>query len=371
MMEQGHRVIVDSYASTPLEGIERVRVEPQQPPGSDALAEGDVLVAVHRASINWVDLLMLSGQYQHMVEPPYTPGLEYSGVVAAVGCDVSSSKLSVGDRVMADAFSTGPRSTGAHQKHGGLASYAVAPAAALHPVPSELSLDQASCFFGSYETAYHVLVARGRLRQGERVLIHGASGATGLAAIQVAKRVGAEVIATGRSPTKLATVRDQGADHVVCLAREDDAPGVRSFRREVKELSGGQGVDVVFDPVGGEVSLESLRATRFGARFLIVGWAATPFVAKGKGQRGAPGANVLPTNLIMMKGLDVLGCPTAITTDRTPEIREERLRCLMQWLRAGDLSPVVGAVFPMSDVQEAMRAKWESRFVGHCVVQLR
>src|SRR5690606_6695540 len=140
------------------------------------------------------------------------------------------------------------------------------------------SLDQACNLLGNYETAYHCLVARGRVSAGETVLILGASGSTGLAAVQLAKLLGATVIATGRDDRKLAVVREEGADHVI-NTREG------AFAREVKALTGGRGVDVVYDAVGGETSIESLRCVAFGARFLIVGWASTPFVARGKGGR--------------------------------------------------------------------------------------
>ena len=140
------------------------------------------------------------------------------------------------------------------------------------------------------------------------------------------------------------------------------------FRDRVKELTGGRGVDLVYDGVGGEISRESLRCVDFGARFLIVGWASTPFVARGKGRRGAPNANVLPTNLILMKGLKVLGCPTAIHTHRDPSIRAPRLEQLMRWVREGRISPLVATSYPLSEVRAAMRAKWESQTVGGIVL---
>jgi len=145
------------------------------------------------------------------------------------------------------------------------------------------------------------------LQAGETVLIHGASGATGLAAVHIAKLLGATVIATGRFNDKLTIVKEQGADYVINCKPIEGERGVRKFRDEVKALTDGRGVNVVYDGVGGDISLESMRCVSFGARFLIVGWASTPFVAKGKGQRGAPNANMLPTNLIMIKGLKVLG----------------------------------------------------------------
>jgi NADPH2:quinone reductase len=130
-------------------------------------------------------------------------------------------------------------------------------------------------------------------------------------------------------------------------------------------------VDVVYDGVGGDLSIESLRCVRFGARYLIVGWAATPFVAKGKGQRGAPNANQLPTNLIMMKGLDVLGCPTAISTVHDPASRAPRLAQVMAWAATGQIRPLVSRRYALEDFAIAMRAKWHGEAVGGCVVQPR
>ncbi len=309
---------------------------------------------------------MTSGQYQHMPKPPYTPGLEYAGVVEWAGAEASA--VSVGDRVLVDGFTAGPRSLGAYQAYGGFASHAVAPVDAVLPIPGSLSFDQASNLLGNYETAYHCLVTRGRVQAGETVLIHGASGSTGLAAVHVAKLLGAKVIATGRSDAKLAIVREQGADHVVNTKADTPETNVRSFRDEVKALTGGRGVDVVYDGVGGDVSVESLRCMRFGARYLIVGWAATPFVAKGKGGRGAPNANVLPTNLIMMKGIDVLGCPTVISTVNDPSLRPPRLRQVLAWATEGKITPYVSHVFPLAEFKEAMRAKWRGDVVGGCVL---
>ena len=199
-----------------------LRIVPQVAPDPDTLSDHDVVIAVKHAAVGWVDLLMMSGQYQHMAKPPYTPGLEYSGAVAWVGPAVTG--LQVGDAVMIDGLLAGPRSVGAYQKWGGFASYAVAPAAAVHRLPDGWHSAQGCCFFGNYETAWHCLIARGQLQAGETVLIHGASGSTGLAAVQVAKMAGARVIATGRSPEKLAIVAEQGADVVVCTADNPARP---------------------------------------------------------------------------------------------------------------------------------------------------
>lgn len=364
-MAVGSKVVVTEYGNDPMDALERCITLVAQPKPTE-LAPDEVLVEVRSASVGWVDLLMASGQYQHMVKPPYTPGLEYSGLVAARGSAVRT--LEVGDRVLSDGFLTGPRSHGAHQTFGGFATWALAPERALMPLPDRLSFDQGCNLLGNYETAYHCLVARGRLQAGETVLIHGASGATGLAAVHTAKILGARVIATGRSESKLAEVAAEGADHTVHLRGTDGAGGGARFREQVKALTNGQGVDVVYDGVGGTLSLESLRCVRFGARFLIVGWASTPLVARGGGRRGAPNANQLPTNLMMMKGLDVLGCPTAISTTRDPSIREPRLKRIWDWVEDGALTPRSGPAFPLTELDQALRAKWTSDFVGGCVL---
>ena len=357
----GHRVLVRALGETPEEALrDHLVIEPQDPPDPAALAEDDVVIAVRSAQVGWVDLLMTSGQYQHLLEPPFTPGLEMAGEVTWVGAAVE--RVAAGDRVIVDGLKSGPRSLGRHQRWGGFASWAVAPEDAVIPLPASLDFDEGAALLGGYETAYHALIHRGRLRAGEVVLILGASGSTGLAAVQIAKLIGAEVIATGRSPEKLAVVREAGADHLVATSEA-------SLKEAVKALTGGRGVDVVYDPVGGELSLESLRCVAFGARYLIVGWAATPFVAQGRGQRGAPNANQLPTNLIMMKGLDVLGCPAVISVHRDPALRPPRLAAILRWVDEGRLRPRVAERYPLTEVHAAMRAKWESRAVGAIVLR--
>jgi NADPH:quinone reductase-like Zn-dependent oxidoreductase/2',3'-cyclic-nucleotide 2'-phosphodiesterase (5'-nucleotidase family) len=363
----GRRVVVGSFAETPLEAIAgHMSLEELPAPIPKSLTSRDVIVAIKSASVGWVDLLMTSGQYQHMAKPPYCPGLEYAGVVTWAGGDVRD--VNVGDAVLVDGLLAGPRSLGNYQAYGGFATYGVAPVEAVRRIPGGLSFDQACNLLGNYETAYHCLVTRGKLQAGETVLIHGASGSTGLAAVHVAKLLGATVIATGRSDTKLAVVKAQGADHVVNCKGAEGQAGVRAFRDDVKALTGGLGVDVVYDGVGGDISLESLRCVKFGARFLIVGWAATPFVAKGKGERGAPNANLLPTNLIMMKSLDVLGCPTVLSTVANPASRGPRLAQVWSWAEAGEIRPYVSHVYPLAEFKEAMRAKWNGEVVGGCVL---
>ena len=231
-MKPGKKVVVAEFAENPLEAIEKyMSIQDMAPPDPLTLKGHEVIISIKSVSVGWVDLLMTSGQYQHMPHPPYSPGMEYSGVVSWVGADVDPEKIAVGDRVLVDGLQVGPRSGGAYQAQGGFASYAVVPDTAVYRIPEGFSFDQACCLLSSYETAYHCLIARGRLRKGEIVLIHGASGSTGLAAVHIAKILGATVIATGRSDEKLTVVKDHGADYVINCQKHRWHPRGTTFSR--------------------------------------------------------------------------------------------------------------------------------------------
>lgn len=347
------RVIIEALGATPLTAPLRV----EDVPLPAAIGSREVLVRVESAAVGWVDVLMTSGQYQHVPEPPYTPGLEYAGVVEAIGAEVAS--VAVGDAVMADGLHTGPRSLGEHRRWGGFATHALAPEHALIAKPTALSFDEAACLLGGAETAYHALVARGRVAAGDVLLVLGASGSTGLATVSLGALLGARVIAVGRSEAKLATARAHGAAELVVIGE-----GRPSLRDQVKVLTDGRGADVVYDPVGGALSVQALRAAGFGARYLVVGWAATPLV--GRGDRDP---NVLPTNLILMKGIDVLGSPAAIAAHRDPAVRAERLPRILAWARQGKLRPEVSARFALDDAAQALAAKWSGGHAGNVVLR--
>lgn len=364
----GHRVVVTEFAEDPASAIEHhLQLTEQPAPDPAQLKPGEVLLRIRSAAVAWVDLLMTSGQYQHMPHPPYTPGMEFAGDVLAVGTDVSPAQVAVGDRVFADFMQVGPRSLGDYQHASGFATYAVLPAEAVYRIPDGLSYDEACNLLGNYETAYHALITRGQLQPGESVLITGASGATGLAAVQMAKLLGAKVIATGRSDAKLAAVQAAGADHVI-NTRTDESGAIPRFRDEVKALTGGRGVDLVYDAVGGDTTLECLRAMAFGGRLLIVGWTSTPDVARGRGQRGAPKANQVPTNILQMKSLSVMGSPAVIAVKENPAIRPPRVAQILQWVNEGKLRPHISHRFPLTAFREAMWARWRGDVLGGCVL---
>lgn len=354
----GRRALVRALASSPDQGLEQIELEPQSPPDPATLADDDVVIAVRSANVGWVDVLMTSGQYQHVPEPPYTPGLEFAGEVAWCGAGVKG--VQVGARVIADGLETGPRSLGDHRRWGGFASWAVVPSRAVLPLPDDWSFDEGACLLGGVETAYHALEHRARVQPGEAVVVLGATGSTGLAAVALAKLQGAQVIAVGRNAAKLEHARTAGADHCVAVG----APGAPRLRDEVKRILGGRGADVIYDPIGGDASVEGLRAAAFGARFLVVGWSSTPLVG-----RGGREANTLPTNLILMKGIDVLGSPAVIAAHRDRSIRAERLARILAWAKGGALRPHIGAVYEMDRLRGALHAKWGSEHPGNVVLR--
>lgn len=355
MLPEGRRYVFTALGKDPLEAIaHHGQLVNEAAPDPSRLAEGEVLLQVHAANVGWVDLLMAAGQYQHVPTLPFTPGLEFAGEVVALGPKVET--VQVGAKVIADGLLTGPRSLGPHRDQGGFSTYARAPAAALIPLPSGYTMDQGACLLAGAETAYHALVIRGGLQRGETALILGATGSTGLAAVSLAKHLGAQVIAVGRSLPKLAVAAPKGADHLVALG--DGAP---PLKEQVKELTHGRGADLIYDPVGGALSVEALRAAAFGARFVVVGWASTP-----QAGRGDHAPNALPTNLILMKSLNVLGSPAAISAHRDPAMRAARLQAILA--AAPALVPHVDATFPIEEVAQALSAKWSGRHPGNLVL---
>ncbi len=349
------------------DAVENVlHLEDMPAPDPAALKPNEVIVAVKSCSISYVDLLMMSGQYQHMVPLPCTPGMEYAGVVTAAGKNVT--RFKVGDTVLSDIMLTGPRSKGDYQANGGWASFAVAPETALHAIPRGFSFDQACNFLYGYETAYYAFANRGKLQPGETVLINGASGVTGMAAVQMAKIFGAQVIATGRSLDKLAPVKAFGADHVIATSEPGNPGAVRKFRDEVKALTGGEGAHMVFDTVGGQLAIECLRALRFAGRHLIIGGAGNTNVAKGHGQRGSANADQFPTNIIQMKGLYVMGSPMAIHAQRDPSTRTERMEKINAWANEGKITPYVSHASSLENFRDAMRARLKGSVIGGCVL---
>ena len=362
----GVRAVVSELADDPVQGIHQLRLEEMSVPDVRTLPEDAVVVAVSHCAVHWVDCLMVAGQYQQAPPLPYTPGMEYTGSVLTPG----NSALSVGDEVLvADMINAGPRSYGAYQAYGGFATYSVAPAIAVRKIPENLSSAETATLSGAYETAYHALVHCGDIQPGQTALIHGATGATGLAAVQICSALGVNTIISGGAEDKLDVVEAQclGTGRVIGRHnyRAEGANLVADVKNAVKS------VDLVYDTVGGlDLARNSLKVLKFGGVFCIVGWTSTPFAGGGRG-RGADHstANTIPTNLMMMKGARVIGCPVAIHTRLQPSIRVPRLKMIDDLVGRGLIKPHVSHEFPLSDIKEALLAKWNRKVVGGCVVR--
>jgi len=303
---------------------------PARPPGP-----GEVAVSVRAAALNFPDLLMTRGGYQHKPEVPFTPGMEGAGIVEAVGDGVTDWRA--GDAVCFNNFV------------GAIAQRAVMPAAALEPVPPGWDWASAAGWRVGAMTAYVSLVTRGALRAGETLLVHGATGGMGAAAVQLGAHLGATVIATGTDPGRLEQLRALGATHL--LSSRGDFP------EQVKALTGGRGADVIYDPVGGDVFDRSTKCIAFGGRLLVVGFAAGRIPT-------------LAANHVLIKVYSVVGVRAGEWLRRRPEeapgIRAEIRRLAAE----GVFRPLVGARFALADAPEALHALVRRAAPGKIVVEI-
>ncbi|MBT6275095.1 MAG: NADPH:quinone oxidoreductase family protein [Chromatiales bacterium] len=294
--------------------------------------EGEVGVALEAWGVNFVDVLMVAGGYQLKPPLPFVPGLEAAGQVNSLGEGVSGLKL--GDRVIVG------------MRPGAFAEQVVVPVKATMPVPAGMSMEQGACFRSAFQTAYHGLVQGGRLQPGETALIHGASGGMGMAAVQVAKRLGATVVATAGSLSRLEVAKQFGADHVVSYADGN-------FRDQVRDLVGG--VDVVFDPVGGDVFDESMRCLNWGARLVIVGFTS------GRAAEAR-------TNHVLIKGASVVGIRAGEFSRRNPEIGRANQKVIWEWAEQGLISSHVSHRFALENIAAAMEVIQNREVVGRVVL---
>jgi NADPH:quinone reductase len=289
------------------------------------LAAGQVRVAVRAAGLNYPDVLMVAGKYQHKPSLPFVPGMEAAGDVIELAPGVT--EFSVGDKVML---------------RGGFTEEVVAAVRDLKRMPSTFDYAQGATFLTGHGTAYYGLIDRAQLKPGETLLVHGAAGGVGLAAVELGKAYGATVIAVASSEEKRAVAKARGADHVLSSGE--------SFREKVKELTDGRGADVVFDPVGGKVFEESLRCINWGARLVIVGF--------------LDGIGVAQTNLVLIKNASVLGIRAGEAVRRDPALGPPRQRDLMRLAEEGRISPNVSHRLPLERWAEAMRLLIDRKAIG-------
>ncbi len=302
---------------------------------SKPLAVGQVRVAVRAAGINFPDILMAAGQYQLKPELPFTPGMEAAGDVVEVAGDVSG--VTVGDKVIVKL------------RHGGYADEVVVTPAQLTPLPRSFDYAEGATFLAAHGTAYHGLIDRAKLQPGEVLLVHGAGGGVGLAAVEMGRLLGATVIAAASSEEKLAIARARGADHLLLYAREP-------FRDAVKRLTDGRGADVVFDPVGGQIFEDSVRCINWDARLLVVGFTG--------------GIGLARTNLLLIKGASVLGVRAGEAVRKNPALGEARLRALLAWAEEGRIRPNISHRLPVGDFAKAMRLLIDRKAIGRVALMM-
>lgn len=306
-----------------------VREVPTPTPGP-----GQVLVRVCAASVNFPDLLMTRGEYQFKPPLPFTPGLDLAGEVAALGQGVSG--FSVGDPVVGGA------------RLGGFAQYAVLDAEALKPRPDRLSYAQAAAYGAAYLTAYVALVRRARIEPGDWVLVHGAAGGVGLAAVDLAKALGARVIAASASDDKLAAIQALYAPDAVVNV-------TGGFRDQVKAITGGRGADIIYDPVGGDIFDESVRCIAFDGRLLVIGFTSGRIPT-------------ISANMPLIKGFSVMGVRAGEYGRQFPEKGRENGETVWRMANEGVISPHVHAELPLERWREAFDLLAERKVVGKAVI---
>jgi NADPH2:quinone reductase len=296
---------------------------------SPQVGEGQVKIALKARGVSFTDVLMIAGQYQVKPELPFIPGGEASGEIIELGPGVEGFKP--GDRVLSA---------------GGFAEETVQPASRILRLPDGVSFEAAASFRSNYATAYYGL-QRGRLQAGDTLLVHGAAGGVGLAAVDVGKLFGARVIATASSEAKLAVCGELGADHLI-----DYSDG---FRDRVKELTGGRGADVIYDPVGGDVFEESMRCIAPFGRILVVGFTSgRPALAK--------------TNHLLVKDAEVIGFTIGGLSRHDPSWADRNLRTLLAWLGSGRIHPYYSHTLPLERAADALKLVTERKVIGKALL---
>ena len=299
----------------------------------------EVQIKIMACAVNFPDLLMIQGKYQFKPPLPFSPGGEFSGEVVEVGEDVTG--FSVGDRVVGGA------------RYGGFSEAINVEQNSLRHLPVDISFSQAASYSTAYLTALVALKVRGRLKPGETLLVHGATGGVGMAAVDLGKHMGARVIATGGTDQKLKVVKERGADHVINYSMSNESLG--GFKERVKELTDGKGADVIFDPVGGTVFDESMRCINWNGRILAIGFTSGVW----------PQA---PVNHILIKQISVIGVRAGEIGRRNPELGRQTREEVFKLLTSGAINPHVCATFPLKNSIDAMKMLEERQVVGKVVV---
>jgi NADPH2:quinone reductase len=303
---------------------------------SRKLKPNEARIRVRACGVNFADTLMIAGKYQVKPEFPFTPGLEAAGEIVEIGAEVKH--LAIGTRVLA-----------VLRFGGAYAEEIAVNADAVVPIPDAMGFAIAAAFPVAYGTSHFALTHRGHLKPSETLLVLGAAGGVGLTAVEIGKQLGARVIAAAGGPDKLAVAREHGADALIDYRGE-------SIRDRVRELTGGLGADVIFDPVGGDAFDQALRAVNWEARMLVIGFAS------GRIQS-------VPANLILVKNISVIGVVWGAQAARDPVLVSRNLAQLLGWWEAGRLKPVVARTFKLAEAGAAMEALLSRRYAGKIVLE--
>ena len=298
--------------------------------------EKEVLVEVKACGINFPDTLIIQGLYQFKPQLPFTPGSDIAGVVKAVGSGVSHVK--VGDEVFGFVMS------------GGFAEEVIVDGKAIFPKPPNMDFPIAASFMMAYGTSYHALKDRAKLQKGETLVVLGASGGVGLAAVELGKLMGAKVIAVASTDEKLALCKTYGADEIINYSTED-------LKNRIKTLTDGKGADVIYDPVGGKYSEAALRATAWEGRFLVVGF-ATGEIPK------------IPLNLTLLKGCQIVGVFWGNFAMKSPHKNIQNTMTLMQWYADGKLKPHIHKIYPLKNAALALEEMMNRKVRGKTVISI-
>lgn len=296
----------------------------------------EVLVQVKACGLNFPDTLIIQGLYQFKPELPFTPGSDISGVVKEVGEGIKH--LKPGDEVFG------------FVAHGGLAEEVLVPGNACFPKPAQMDFPIAASFMMAYGTSYHALKDRAKLKEGETLLVLGASGGVGLAAVELGKLMGADVIAAASTDEKLSLCKEYGADELINYTTQD-------LKSTLKEITVGKGVDVVYDPVGGDFSEQALRGTAWNGRFLVVGFAA---------------GNIpkIPLNLPLLKGASIVGVFWGGFAMKYPKENRTNTMTLVKWHAEGKLKPHIHKMVALEETKEALEEMMDRKVKGKLVVQI-
>jgi NADPH2:quinone reductase len=303
---------------------------PEAQPGA-----GQIAIDIQAAGVNFPDVLIVQNKYQFKPELPFTPGSELSGIVRAIGEGVTEYK--VGDKVIAFAG------------HGAFAQQIVVPAKAAMPMPPGMDFDTAAAITLTYGTSHHAVVDRAQLKAGETMLVLGAAGGVGVAAIEIGKALGARVIAAASTDEKLAVCKAHGADVLINYATQD-------LREAIKAATDGKGPDVIYDPVGGAYAEPAFRSIAWRGRYLVIGF------ANGEIPK-------LPWNLMLLKGASVVGVFWGEFAKREPKANLAAMRELMGWLAAGKIKPHVSGRYPLADTAKALNDMAARKVTGKIVIR--